>query len=156
MLHTWWRHQMETFSALLAICAGNSPVNSLHKGQWRGALMFSLICTWINGWVKNREAGGLGTHRPLWRHCNDPLSFWCWMVNTSLPCTVLSLKKWLVLIFQIYVSDIKNSGSIYIYISQRKNYKERIETTCMEYDSTKYVVQTNCFRLKAYERKNER
>ena len=22
----WWRHQMETFSALLAICAGNSPV----------------------------------------------------------------------------------------------------------------------------------
>ena len=24
--HAWWRHQMETFSALLAICAGNSPV----------------------------------------------------------------------------------------------------------------------------------
>ena len=29
------------------------------KGQWRGALMFSLICTWINGWVNNREAGDL-------------------------------------------------------------------------------------------------
>ena len=26
-----------------------SPVNSPHKGQWRGALMFSLICVWING-----------------------------------------------------------------------------------------------------------
>ena len=25
--YAWWRHQMETFSALLAICAGNSPVN---------------------------------------------------------------------------------------------------------------------------------
>ena len=25
-LCAWWRHQMETFSALLAICAGNSPV----------------------------------------------------------------------------------------------------------------------------------
>ena len=36
-----------------------SPVNSLHKGQWRGAFMFSLICAWINGWVNNREAGGL-------------------------------------------------------------------------------------------------
>ena len=36
-----------------------SPVNSPHKGQWRGALMFSLICVWINGWVNNREAGGL-------------------------------------------------------------------------------------------------
>ena len=26
LYHTWWRHQMETFSALLAICAGNSPI----------------------------------------------------------------------------------------------------------------------------------
>ena len=61
LLNTWWRHQMETFSALLAICAGNSPVpvNSPHKGQWRGALMFSLICTRINGWVNNGEAGDL-------------------------------------------------------------------------------------------------
>ena len=57
---------METFSALLAICAGNSPVsgvNSPHKGQWRGTLMFSLICTWINGWVNNGEAGDLRRYR---------------------------------------------------------------------------------------------
>ena len=62
---SWWRHQMETFSALLALCAGNSPVpvNSPHKGQWRGALMFSLICVWINGWVNNRGAGDLRRHR---------------------------------------------------------------------------------------------
>ena len=62
---TWWCHQMETFSALLAICAGNSPVpvNSPHKGQWRGALMFPLICARINDWVYNREAGDLRHHR---------------------------------------------------------------------------------------------
>ena len=36
-----------------------SPVNSPHKGQWRGALMFSLICVWINDWVNNSEAGDL-------------------------------------------------------------------------------------------------
>ena len=40
-----------------------SPVNSPHKGQWRGALMFSLICAWINTWVNNREAGDLRRHR---------------------------------------------------------------------------------------------
>ena len=40
-----------------------SPVNSPHKGQWRGALMFSFICAWINGWVNNREAGELRRHR---------------------------------------------------------------------------------------------
>ena len=64
-LITWWRHQMEPFSALLAICAWNSPVpvNSPHKGQWRGALMLSLICVWINGWVNNGEAGDLRRHR---------------------------------------------------------------------------------------------
>ena len=36
-----------------------SPVNSPHKGQWRGALMFSLIYARINGWVNNRESGDL-------------------------------------------------------------------------------------------------
>ena len=36
-----------------------SPVNSPHKGQWRGALMFTLICVWINGCVNNGEAGDL-------------------------------------------------------------------------------------------------
>ena len=40
-----------------------SPVNSPHKGQWRGALVFSLICVWINGWVNNREAGDLKRYR---------------------------------------------------------------------------------------------
>ena len=39
------------------------PVSSPHKGQWRGALMFSFICAWINGWVNNCEAGDLRRHR---------------------------------------------------------------------------------------------
>ena len=39
-----------------------SPVNSPHKGRWRGALMFSLFCAWINGWVNNLEAGDLRRH----------------------------------------------------------------------------------------------
>ena len=58
---SWWRHQMENFFVLLAICAGNHqwPVNSSHKGQWCRALIFSLICVWINGWVNNGEAGDL-------------------------------------------------------------------------------------------------
>ena len=65
---------METFSALLALCAGNSPVagefpaqrspvNAQHKGQWRRALMISLICPWINDWVNNRKVGDLNRDR---------------------------------------------------------------------------------------------
>ena len=34
-----------------------SPMNSPHKGQWRGALIFSFIWAWINGWVNKHEAG---------------------------------------------------------------------------------------------------
>ena len=40
-----------------------SPVNFPHNGQWRGALMFSLICVWLNDWENNREAGDLRRYR---------------------------------------------------------------------------------------------
>ena len=39
------------------------PVNSPHKGQWRGAFMFVWSAPWINGWVNNRKAGDLRRHR---------------------------------------------------------------------------------------------
>ena len=80
---TWWRHQMEIFSAQLALCAGDSPVpvNSPHKGLWRGGLMFSLICVWINGWVNNREAGDLRRHRSYYDVNVMVCNFTDYMVN---------------------------------------------------------------------------
>ena len=44
---------------------GNSPGTGKfpHQCQWRGTLMFSLICAWIKGWVNNREACDSGRHR---------------------------------------------------------------------------------------------
>ena len=64
-LFAWWRHQMETFPGNWPFVQGihRSPVNSPHKGQLRGALVFSLFCVWINGWVNNREAGDLRRFR---------------------------------------------------------------------------------------------
>ena len=96
LLQNHSRHQMEKFSTLLAICAGNSPVpvNSPHKGQWRGAWMFSLICVWINGWVNNHKAGVLWcyhAHYDVNVTCENilfiPISSWhrngasCWHVT---------------------------------------------------------------------------
>ena len=65
----WWHHQMETFSALLALCEGNSLVTDEfpHKGQWRGALMFSLICV-LSKQSKHRLFET--PSRPLSRHFN--------------------------------------------------------------------------------------
>ena len=70
----WWRHQMETFSALLALCAGNSPVTGEvpHKGQWRGSLMFSLIGALNNRLSKQSWDWWFETpSRSLLRHCNS-------------------------------------------------------------------------------------
>ena len=68
---SWWRHQMETFSAFLAFCAGNSPANSPHKGQRRGALMFSLICALNKRLSKQSWDWWFETpSRSLWRYCN--------------------------------------------------------------------------------------
>ena len=39
-----------------------SPVNSPHKGQWLGALLFSLNCAWTNSWANNGDAGDLRCH----------------------------------------------------------------------------------------------
>ena len=66
--YPWWCYQMETFSALLAICVGNSPVTGEFPAQRPVTQCFDdffFICAWINGWVNNREAGDLrryGTH----------------------------------------------------------------------------------------------
>ena len=70
---TWWRQQMETFPRYWPFVWGihRRPVNSPHKGQWRGALMVSLICVWINNWVNNREAGDLRRHRGHYDVCYD-------------------------------------------------------------------------------------
>ena len=56
---------METFSALLAICTGNSPVPGEFPAQRPVTRSFHviLICAWINRWVNNREAGDLRRYR---------------------------------------------------------------------------------------------
>ena len=56
-----WKHFPRYW--LLARGIHRSPVNFPPKGQSRGALMISLICAWINGWVNNGEAGDLRRNR---------------------------------------------------------------------------------------------
>ena len=63
-----WKHFPSYW--LFARGIHRSPVNSPHKDQWRGALIFSFISAWIKGWVN----WGWWFEKPscsLWRHCND-------------------------------------------------------------------------------------
>ena len=56
-----WKHFLRYWPFVWVI--HRSPMNSPHKGQLCGALMFSLICAWTNGCVNNRDAGDLRRHR---------------------------------------------------------------------------------------------
>ena len=66
---TWWRYQRETFSALLAICAGNSPVTGEFPAQRPVTrsfdVFFDLLSKQSWGWWFETLS------RPLWRHCNE-------------------------------------------------------------------------------------
>ena len=84
-----WKHFPRYWSFVKGIHP--SPVNSRHKGQWRGALMLSMICVWINGWGWWFE---MPSH-PLWRHCDVVLSCSIKLCRPMNPvCTWYYLQCW--------------------------------------------------------------
>ena len=73
MTLSWWRHQMETFSALLAVCAGNSPVPGEYTAQrtvTRSCDVFFDLC--LNKRLSKQSWGWRfeTLPHPLWRQCN--------------------------------------------------------------------------------------
>ena len=71
--NTWWRHQMETFSALLAICAGNSPVPGEFPAQRPVTRSFDVFFDMRLNKRLSKQSWGWWFEtlsRPLWRHCN--------------------------------------------------------------------------------------
>ena len=71
---TWWRHQMETFSALLPICAGNSPVTGEFRVQRPVTRSFDVFFDLrLNGWLSKKSWGWWfeTPSRPLRHHSNE-------------------------------------------------------------------------------------
>ena len=123
---TWWRHQMEAFSALLAICAGNSPLTSVFPAQRPAARSFDIffICAWINGWVNNQEAGELRLHRS---HCDViVMKIQDLGLNCSIACRSIMVgvdttwpSKWklgLISRYQYHIAVIKKELLDYRYL----------------------------------------
>ena len=68
------RHQMELFSALLAICAGNSPVTGEFTAQRPVPRSFDIFFDLRLNKRLSKQSWGWWFQtlpRPLWRHCND-------------------------------------------------------------------------------------
>ena len=88
-----------------------SPVNSPHKGQWRGALKFSLICARMNGWVNNREAGDLRRHQA---HCDViVMRVYIWWLGTNRYFRINSRTTYYITLYGCPSTDeatLKNTG----------------------------------------------
>ena len=70
---SWWRHQMETFSALLVRCAGNSPVTSEFPPQRAVMRSFDVFFDLPLNRCLSNQSWGWWFETPsglLWRHCN--------------------------------------------------------------------------------------
>ena len=75
--NAWWRHQMETFSVLLALCAMNSPVPGDFPAQRPVTLSFDVLCDLRLNKRLSKQSWGwrfVTLSRPLWRHCNGKIS----------------------------------------------------------------------------------
>ena len=73
-IRIWWRHQMETFSALLTLCAGNSPVTGEFPSQRPVTRWFDVLFDLRMNKRLSKQSWGWWFETQswsLWRHCND-------------------------------------------------------------------------------------
>ena len=73
LLWSWWCHQLETFSALLAICAGNSPVPSEFPAQRPVTRNFDVFFDLRPNKLLSKQSWGWWFETPslpLWPHPN--------------------------------------------------------------------------------------
>ena len=83
---SWWRHQMEKFSALLALCAGNSPVPGEFPAQRPVTRSFDVFFDLRPNKRLSKQSWGWWFETPsrsLWRHCNDQAKWQPFYVNIS-------------------------------------------------------------------------
>ena len=87
----WWRHQMETFSALLAICAGNSPVPGEFPAQRPVTRSFDVFFYLRTNKRLSKQPWGWWFETPswsLWRQYNDNLQYFLSEANSE-DCPVV-------------------------------------------------------------------
>ena len=83
---SWWRHQMETFSALLAISAGNSPITGEFPTQRPVTQIFDVFLDLRLNKRLSKQSWGWWFETPLrsfWRHCNDILMCYLYCCYTT-------------------------------------------------------------------------
>ena len=132
---SWWRHEMEPFSTLLALSAGNSPVpvNSPHKGQWRGT--FDVFSDLRLNKQLSKQPWGWWFETPmwsLWRQCND---------ITSNPGDICFCSfKWHGMPYSTHICVVSRKWKYHSTVLLKKNwsYMDIISVVATAYASLRY------------------
>ena len=104
-----------------------SPMNSLHKGQWRGALMYSLIYPWTNGWANHRYSGDQRRHRAHY------------------DVTVMILPNMNTCLMKLYPGQLLSQGCAFMRDTKLSIWVLNHVHTRMEMGSYQYVVTNIIF-----------
>ena len=116
---------MDSLSALLALWERihRSPMDSPHKGQWRGALMSSLVCAWTNGWA---NSPGVGDFRRHGAYCDVTVMLlavyvvFMWCLWSLVPPTHLGYRTWISNYIHCCLRDVTNHSCTYFNVGLAK------------------------------------
>ena len=131
-----WKHFPRYWSFVRGI--HRSPVNSPHKGQWRGALMFSLICARINGWVNNGEAGDLRRN-----HAHYDVTVIGWYSSIRIPVVNKMYVTWSIIDYLWFLNPKTISPSLHVFVTT-------LEATLSACGLTTYFVVCNLQNLRIF------
>ena len=147
---------METFSALPALCAGNSPIPGEFPTQRPVARNFDVFFDlgWINGWVNIRDAGDLRRHRAhydvivmLYKYYWYDLQFGCFLTASVVDIQLLvrlakgtSLSQFLII--QLTFGVLSHHDNYDYYWDVYATWWMRKDIVCCSYDHIKHISQS--------------
>ena len=109
---SWWRHQIDTFSALLAICAGNSPVPGEFPSQRPVTRSFDVFFDLRPSKHLSKQSWGWWfetTSRPLWCHCNV-------YIQTVPKWPIFGLLSWWATFVSSHCNSFKDRAFIHLRV----------------------------------------
>ena len=152
---TWWRHQRETFSALLALCEGNSPVNGEFPSQRPVMRSFDVFFDLRLNKRLSKQSRGWWFEtllHSLWRHCNDKTKQKCAPCTWFLGCLQNNGNKdafsrwyWCVNILTHYALD--HVGVWHRYLRVTSWWRHEVETFSASLFSVSGITVTLVFSL---------
>ena len=132
---SWWRHQMETFSALLTICAGNSPVPGEFPAQRPMTRRFDVFFDMCLNKRFNKQSWGW-----WFETLSRPFSVMCTLEHAKNNCPWGNLLSQ----YRVHVSQLQFAKSLSTWI-RLQNHNESRKNVCYKNKSRKKVCYENTY-----------